>query len=123
MSPTFVFPKKGEILPKYQVKCIRCGCDLLRATCFTRASCLPCRRESWTKTANGKARRARAQARWCRVIFHHAGYELTDEGFKEFLHDLKRSELCYRTEIESRFARADLTVIKKRARRAARHVS
>lgn len=80
--------------------------------------CPECRANAHGKRERLSAARARVQARRYRILLHVAGY--TEDQFAEFLEELKKSPLGFRTEPETRLARLDAT-LERKARRRVQH--
>ena len=101
MSPTPV----GYHPPLKETRCHGKGCDLVlyRRNALHRAKCPACVRKTRVANDAAKAVKQREQARRYRILMHVAGFE----DFTEFLAELRKSPLAFRTEPEGVQARRD----------------
>lgn len=100
---------KGSKMPQREVPCIRCGCKLLRATYFYKATCGPCRTKHYRRNYSAQVRKFRQQARRYRIVLNILGWEDTAEGFADMLEEMKKSPMAFRKKIEGRLAKQDMT--------------
>jgi hypothetical protein len=106
-------PPKGYKPPIRKVPCVWCGTMLERRTNLRKAKCDACQEKHRRALVKGLQDRVRTEARRYRIIMHALGWE--HEQFGEMLAEMRCSPMAFRKKAETRVARMDLTIERRRA--------
>lgn len=99
-------------MPRRRVPCVDCGKKLLRASHFASARCQRCLFVHHKRRYGMRTKDLRTQARRYRIILHVLGWE--PDQFAEMLEEMRSSPMAFRRVPETRAAKVDLRIERRR---------